>query len=115
MADPPSLANDASQTVYDRTPASGPHEFSVGPLSMFYLPFRTFKQVDDEDVAIKYLPDGNSKFGVVDIRNLEGKGEQKAVFKYTLWVDGEVSWEYVLTSPGARFEGRKGGGFGLWS
>ena len=50
-------------------------------------------------VAIKYIPDGNSKFGLIDIRNLEGKGEQKATLKYTLWVDGEVEWEYVLTSP----------------
>ncbi|OQV06484.1 hypothetical protein CLAIMM_11042 isoform 1 [Cladophialophora immunda] len=47
--------------VYDTSPAAGPHEFSVGPLSMFYLPFRTFRQVDDQDVAIKYIPDGNSK------------------------------------------------------
>lgn len=29
------------------------HEFSTSPLSMFYLPFRTYKQEDDEDVCIK--------------------------------------------------------------
>lgn len=29
------------------------HEFSVSPLSMFYLPVRTYRQDDDEDVCIK--------------------------------------------------------------
>ena len=29
------------------------HEFSVSPLSMFYLPIRTYKQEDEEDVCIK--------------------------------------------------------------
>ena len=43
------------------------HEFSTSPLSMFYLPFRTYGEMDDEDVCIKYLPDGNSKFGAVEI------------------------------------------------
>jgi alkaline phosphatase D len=100
-ADTVATSSSGSRVVYDRTPASGPHEFSVGPLSMFYLPLRTFRQVDEEDVAIKYLPDGNSKVGAVEIRNLEGKAprDQKSMLRYTLWVDGEVAWEYVLTSP----------------
>ncbi|KIW79673.1 hypothetical protein Z517_06287 [Fonsecaea pedrosoi CBS 271.37] len=88
--------------VYDTTPASGPHEFSVGPLSMFYLPFRTFRQIDNQDVAIKYIPDGNSKIGVIEIRSVAGdagSGWQRSMFKYTLYVDGEVKWEYTLTSP----------------
>jgi alkaline phosphatase D len=89
--------------VYDRAPASGPHEFSVGPLSMFYLPFRTFKQIDNQDVAIKYLPDGNSKFGVVDIKGIQGNPDQKSRMRYSLWVDGKVSWEYTLTSPAPAF------------
>ena len=115
------LANTSSPAavVYDRALASGPHEFSVGPLSMFYLPFRTFKQVDDEDVAIKYLPDGNSKFGVIDIKNLEGKGDQRSLLKYSLWIDGTVEWEYTLTSPAPSFNSEKARirtrGNGLWS
>ena len=114
---PASLSDDEMsrpETIYDRTPSSGPHEFSVGPLSMFYLPLRTFKQIDGEDVAIKYIPDGNSKIGVVDIRNLVGKGEQKSLLRYTLWVDGGVEWEYVITSPGSSFrgEGWRGWGWG---
>ena len=101
-----------SDTVYDRTPASGPHEFSVGPLSMFYLPFRTFKQVDGQDVSIKYIPDGNSKLGAIEIKNLEGKGEQKSLLKYSLWTDGKVEWEYMLTSLAPAFTGNRGRGRG---
>ncbi|RMD40853.1 hypothetical protein DV735_g4265, partial [Chaetothyriales sp. CBS 134920] len=113
-----SLNANGSDVVYDRTPASGPHEFSVGPLSMFYLPIRTFRQIDDEDVVLKYIPDGNTKFGVVELRNLEGKGgDQKAILKYTLWINGNVEWEYVLTSPGPGYRPRaRAGPFGLlWS
>ena len=98
------------------SPTSGPHEFSVGPLSMFYLPFRTFQQIDEEDVAIKYLPDGNSKIGAVDITNLEGVGQQRSLLKYSLYVDGKVAWEYTLTSPGPEFHGYRGGMLdSLWS
>lgn len=102
-----------SRVVYDRTPSSGPHEFSVGPLSMFYLPFRTFRQIDEEDVSIKYLPDGNSKVGAIEIRNLEGKSDQRSVLRYTLWVDGDVAWEYVLTSPAPGYK-EKGRLAGIW-
>jgi alkaline phosphatase D len=98
---------------YDPTPQAGPHEFSTSPLSMFYLPIRTFRQVDDQDVTIKYLPDGNSKVGVVELENLKGGGVQRSQLRYTLWIDGAVAWEYLLTSPGTYFEGyRKEGGWG---
>ncbi|KAJ9622554.1 uncharacterized protein PV06_01731 [Exophiala oligosperma] len=86
--------------VYETGQQAGPHEFSVGPLSMFYLPFRTFKQVDEDDVAIKYLPDGNSKVGVVEVDNLGGNNDlQRSLLRYKLYVDGELAWEYALTSP----------------
>lgn len=89
---------------------SGPHEFSVGPLSMFYLPFRTFKQVDEQDIAIKYIPDGNSKVGVVHIEGVEGD-RVRSLLRYSLWVDGRLKWEYVLGSPAEEFwEGKRG----LW-
>lgn len=110
-----------SNMVYDRTPQSGPHEFSVGPLSMFYLPFRTFRQIDDQDVAIKYLPDGNSKVGVVEIRKLTGE-VQRSLLRYSLYIDGGLAWEYTLTSPAPGAEaGSRGwrdwvyGGRWLWS
>ena len=74
------------------------HEFSTSPLSMFYLPFRTYWEVDGEDdVCIKYLPDGNSKFGAVEISNLPG-GEQ-SILKFRLFIDGVETWNYAITSP----------------
>jgi alkaline phosphatase D len=83
---------------------------------MFYLPFRSFRPIDEQDVAIKYVPDGNSKIGLVEITNLEGGGEQKSLLKYTLYVDGKIAWEYTLTSPGPEFNEYRGGGRdGLWS
>ncbi len=116
---PPSLAPGALLTSSSRcippnlrsTSQSGPHEFSVGPLSMFYLPFRTFKQLDDEDVAIKYVPDGNSKVGVVHVEGVEGD-RVKSLMRYSLYVDGELTWEYVLTSPAEEFGDSRRGGSG---
>lgn len=114
---PPGSSRDAdddepSEVRYSTLPAAGPHEFSVGPLSMFYLPFRTFAQTSPEDTAIKYIADGNSKIGVVEIRDLvpgengetdEGESleqdKKKSVLRYTLWIDGEIRWAYSLTSP----------------
>ncbi|CAO2647115.1 Nn.00g080370.m01.CDS01 [Neocucurbitaria sp. VM-36] len=76
------------------------HEFSTSPLSMFYLPFRTYKEIDDEDVCIKYLPDGNSKFGAVEITN-PPHGEQ-SLLNYRLFVDGNEVWTHVISTPPAR-------------
>ncbi|KEF51457.1 uncharacterized protein A1O9_12374 [Exophiala aquamarina CBS 119918] len=118
IVDQHALSEKSKTTVYDRTASSGPHEFSVGPLSMFYLPFRTFKQIDEEDVAIRYLPDGNSKVGVIDISPLAGEvHKQKSMLRYSLYVDGALSWEYTLTSPAADGDiaGRRGARWWLWS
>ncbi|KAF1943945.1 Metallo-dependent phosphatase [Clathrospora elynae] len=76
------------------------HEFSTSPLSMFYLPFRTYKEIDDEDVCIKYLPDGNSKFGAVEITN-PPHGEQ-SLLNYRLFIDGKEVWTHVISTPPAR-------------
>lgn len=80
---------------------SGPHEFSVGPLSMFYLPFRTFKQSSDSDIALAYMPDGNSKIGQIEIfpTNKDIVPESRSTLRYTLWIDGRKSWSYELHSP----------------
>lgn len=96
------------------TAGLGLHEFSVGPLSMFYLPIRTYRQTDAEDVAVKYAPDGNSKFGLIDIEN--GVDEtspdvpapvpvRSSVLTYSLYVDGEVVWQYRLSVPLERGDG----------
>lgn len=82
------------------------HEFSTSPLSMFYLPVRTYWQEDEDDVCIKYLPDGNSKFGAVEITNPEASDQ--SVLKFRLFVDGKESWSYTLTTP----PGIAGGGRG---
>ncbi|KAH8732112.1 PhoD-like phosphatase-domain-containing protein, partial [Phaeosphaeriaceae sp. PMI808] len=79
------------------------HEFSTSPLSMFYLPFRTYREIDDGDVCIKYLPDGNSKFGAVEITN-PVHGEQ-SLLRYRLFVDGKEAWTHTISTP----VGRDGG------
>ncbi|KAJ6262774.1 Alkaline phosphatase [Drechslerella dactyloides] len=84
---PPNSPYPASATV---------HEFSCSPLSQFYLPFRTYKQTDGQDVRIKYVPDGNSKFGAIDI---DSTSPDQAVLKYRLFVDGKEVWDWVLTTP----------------
>ena len=76
------------------------HEFSTSPLNMFYLPRRTYREVpDEEEICIKYVPDGNSKFGAVELQTLRG-GEQ-AMLRFRLFVDGVESWEHVILSPPA--------------
>jgi alkaline phosphatase D len=73
------------------------HEFSTSPLSMFYLPIRTFKEIDDEDVTVKYLPDGNSKFGAVEITT-PVHGEQSHL-NYRLFIDGQEAWTHLISTP----------------
>lgn len=103
----PSLALSPSELQPD-TAGLGVHEFSVGPLSMFYLPIRSYYQTDDEDVAVKYAPDGNSKFGYIDIADgvddVDPSAEspvpaRSSMLTYSLYVDGEVVWKYRLSIP----------------
>ena len=85
------------------------HEFSTSPLSMFYLPFRSYWEVEGEEeqeVCIKYVPDGNSKFGAVELE--EVKGGDQGLLRFRLFVDGEETWQYVVTTPPAV----RGGGWG---
>lgn len=86
------------------------HEFSTSPLSMFYLPVRSYWEVpgedDVEEVCIKYAPDGNSKFGAVELEEVMG-GEQ-GLLRFRLFVDGVESWNYVLMTPPAVGGGRRG-------
>ena len=78
------------------------HEFSTSPLSMFYLPTRTYSEREGEDeICIKYVPNGNSKFGAVEIKNMVG-GEQ-SVLTFRLFVDGEEVWQHALSSPPGGF------------
>lgn len=109
----PSL-NLSPTDLQPNTAGPGLHEFSVGPLNMFYLPIRTYRQTDAEDVAVKYAPDGNSKFGLVDIADGVDETDSDAsapvpvhssVLTYSLYVDGDVVWQYRLSVPLERGEG----------
>ena len=94
------------------------YEFSCSPLSMFYLPVRSYWEVKGEgsgvgvggeDQALVYVPDGNSKIGAVEIENL--MGESQSALKYRLFVDGKESWSYVLTAGEEKDVGRRA----MWS
>ncbi|KAK7953305.1 hypothetical protein PG988_013999 [Apiospora saccharicola] len=73
------------------------HEFSASPLNQFYSPIGTYKQTDDEDVELKYINSGNSKFGALTIEML-AEGDLSSL-KYSLFVDGAEAWNTVLTTP----------------
>lgn len=85
-----------------RWPASATvHEFSTSPLSMFYLPVRSYwerpGEDDVEEVCLKYAPDGNSKFGAVEMEHVKG-GEQ-GLLRFRLFVDGVETWSHILVTP----------------
>ena len=93
-----------------------PVEFSTSPLSMFYLPYRTYREDAPETVTqgdyalgherekcLKYEPDGNSKFGAIEIEAPRGSGQ--SLLKYRLFVDGEEKWSHVLVAPERRRQG----------
>lgn len=86
------------------------HEFSCSPLNQFYLPMRSYWEAETSDevneVCIKYIPDGNSKFGAVELERI-GSGEQ-GLLRYSLFVDGVECWQYVLTTPLVGESERKG-------
>ncbi|KAK9365956.1 PhoD-like phosphatase-domain-containing protein [Lipomyces kononenkoae] len=71
------------------------YEFSASPLSQFFLPIRTHKQKDNEDVTFMYMPDGNSKVGKIDI---ETKEDGSTFLNYELFIDGTPRWNYTLQS-----------------
>jgi len=72
------------------------HEFSVSPLSQFYLPFPTYSQTDEEDVMVKYIPNGQSKLGAITI---EDAATDQSSLKFRLYVNGAEEWSSVLLSP----------------
>ncbi len=100
------LSPDARSTLQTRRKywplSSTVHEFSASPLNMFYLPYRTYSESSTaesymSDVCIKYIPDGNSKFGAISISN--PPTSDQSVLHYRLFVDGVENWSYTLTTP----------------
>ncbi|RYP04737.1 hypothetical protein DL765_010093 [Monosporascus sp. GIB2] len=73
------------------------HEFSASPLNQFYSPIPTYKQTDDEDVELKYINSGNSKFGAITIEK-HMEGDQSSLL-YQIFIDGVERWNTVVLSP----------------
>ncbi|KAI1814773.1 PhoD-like phosphatase [Poronia punctata] len=85
------------------------HEFSVSPLNQFYSPIPTYSQTDDEDVKLKYINFGHSKFGAVTIEKLSN---EQSSLTYTAYIDGENAWNLTVLSPATAYTTRSGGS--LW-
>lgn len=97
----------------DKWPESATvHEFSASPLNQFYSPIGTYTQTDDEDVELKYINVGNSKFGVITIEKL-ADGEQSSL-KYTVYIDGVEKWDTLILSPITEQPAKAVGGGSLW-
>jgi len=64
---------------------------------MFYLPLRTYKQRGAEDEVIKYIPDGNFKFGAISMST--PAHSDQSILQYRLFVEGKEVWSHTLTSP----------------
>lgn len=72
-------------------------EFSVSPLSMFYLPVKTFWHTDDRESTIKYSPDGNFKWGTMEITQ-SFDDPQESILKFRLFKSGKETWTYTLSN-----------------
>ncbi|KAL3469578.1 PhoD-like phosphatase-domain-containing protein [Aspergillus californicus] len=98
----PPLPSPSTSTAQDE-PEDEPNqdliEFCTGPLNMFYLPIRTYYQSGPDDVPIKYLPDGNTKYGLVQIEEGVVAGIPSSVLVYSLYIDETVVWRYRLSVP----------------
>ena len=101
------------------SPASTIHEFSASPLNMFYLPIRTYREdsvneaqsTRERDVCIKYIPEGNSKIGSVEIE--PSTGSAQSLLRYKIFVDGRETWSHILLSP--QRAGPKGNNIEPWN
>jgi alkaline phosphatase D len=72
-------------------------EFSVSPLNMFYVPTRTYSQQDDEDEVIKYVPDGQIKWGAIEISTSKTYPAE-SYLHFRLFIHGRESWNITLSS-----------------
>ncbi|ROT40809.1 alkaline phosphatase family protein [Sodiomyces alkalinus F11] len=89
--------------------SAAPYEFSCSPLNQFSSPIPTYRQYDEEDVGIKYIHSGNSKFGALTIENHE-EGHQSTL-TYRLFIDGREVWDTVIVSPPEPEEKKVSGSF----
>ncbi|KOS18794.1 hypothetical protein ESCO_000657 [Escovopsis weberi] len=98
---PPESKWNESSTVY---------EFSTSPLSQFASPFPSYRQTDQEDVMIKYLHAGNSKFGSFTFENKDGNN----TLFYQLYIDGEEAWNTTVVAPPLPESGPRAAAEFLW-
>ncbi|KAI0977192.1 PhoD-like phosphatase [Xylaria arbuscula] len=84
------------------------HEFSASPLNQFYSPIPTYMQTDDEDVKLKYLNIGHSKFGAITIEQLSS---EQSSLSYNCFIDGSNAWNFTVLSPATAYTSRVGGSF----
>lgn len=49
-------------------------------------------------VSCRYIPEGQSKFGAVEISS-PGPNSDQSVLKYRLFINGREVWSYLLTTP----------------
>ncbi|KAF4511140.1 hypothetical protein G6O67_002963 [Ophiocordyceps sinensis] len=69
-------------------------EFSTSPLNQFSSPIPTYKQQDEEDVVLKYIPSGTSKFGAFTMEQVAGE----STLEYRLFIDGQERWRTELVA-----------------
>ncbi|EGE04642.1 alkaline phosphatase [Trichophyton equinum CBS 127.97] len=93
---PATNPTDPTSSSLSKGEGQGIYEFCAGPLNQFYLPSSSYYQTDDEDVTIKYIPNGNFKFGAVGIEIHPDGGSD---LTYTLYVNSEAVWQYKLSMP----------------
>ncbi|KAF4120570.1 alkaline phosphatase D [Geosmithia morbida] len=71
------------------------YEFSTSPLDQFSGLFDTYRQTDDEDIKLGYIPTGTSKFGAFTIEDVDGQSQ----LHYRLFIDGEERWSMDIVPP----------------
>ncbi|PWN43770.1 hypothetical protein IE81DRAFT_322196 [Ceraceosorus guamensis] len=77
-------------------------EFSTSPLSMFYLPVRTFSQdhglgPTGVEKVYKYLPDGNVKWTEFEVDTRDPAAPKVIA---TVKIDGKEAWRVVVVGKG---------------
>ncbi|KAG6009382.1 hypothetical protein E4U21_002692 [Claviceps maximensis] len=87
--------------------SSAAYEFSTSPLNQFASPVPSYKQVDDEDVKLGYIPAGRSKFGSFTIDNANGQ----STLEYRLYIDGVERWTTQIVQPFEIGESKTGTSF----
>lgn len=85
------FASTIISSQFDREAAGKAIEFSISPLNQFYLPIPTYSQ-QMNDTELKYLPNGNVKWGKFSI---DTTGEIPRM-DFELKIHGVSMWNYTM-------------------